>query len=62
MAFRSGIRLVLILACCSAGALLLEAPVLARILGVLALFFIAVTAVEYWNAWRLRRRARKAAL
>lgn len=62
MAARSGTRLVLFFALCSAGALLLEMRLLAKILGVLALFFTAVTVVEYWNARRLRRPASKSAL
>jgi hypothetical protein len=58
-AARSGIRLVMFLAFCSAGALLLGARALAEISGVLALFFTAVALLEYWNAWRFKRRVRK---
>jgi hypothetical protein len=61
-AARSGTRLVLFLAVCSAGAFLLEGRLLAKISGVLALVFTAVTIVEYWNAWRLGRRTRKSAV
>jgi hypothetical protein len=53
----SGTALVLTLAATSAGALLLGSRAVAKVLGLLALFFAAVTMVEYWNARRLGRRA-----
>ena len=53
---QSGGRLVAFLLVICAFSIFLNILLLAKISGVLALFFTAVTALEYWNVWRLKNR------
>ncbi len=52
---RSGARLISFLLVVCVFAMFFKVLWLAKISGVLALFFTAVTTLEYWNVWRLKR-------
>ena len=52
---RSGLKLVAFLALVAIVAFLLGVAWLAKLAGVAAGFFVVVTALEAWNARRLRR-------
>ena len=54
---RSGIKLVTFFAIVTAVAALLLPKWVAEIAAVLGLFFLAITILEYWNVWRLKRRS-----
>ncbi len=53
---RSGIRLVAFLLLVVICAFLFDVLWLVKLGGVVAGFFALVTLLEYWNAWRLKRR------
>lgn len=53
---RSGVRLFTILVAVSLAAFAIGIFWLAKLLGVAAAFFFAVTGLEFWNAWRLKRQ------
>ena len=53
---RSGTRLVALLLAVCVCSVLFDFPVLAKMSGALALFFMLTTAGESWNVWRLKKR------
>jgi membrane protein implicated in regulation of membrane protease activity len=53
---KSGLRLVAFLALATVVASLSGVTWLGKMVGGVTVFFLVVSCVEYWNAWRLRRR------
>jgi lipopolysaccharide export LptBFGC system permease protein LptF len=56
---RSGIRLVLFLLAVPLLSVLLNIHWLRKVSLGLVVFFAAVTGLEYWNVWRLRRQRQR---
>ncbi len=61
LAARSGTRLAAILLGVCVCSALFDFPVLAKMSGILALFFALTAAGEYWNVWRLTKRQARGA-
>ena len=53
---KSGIKLILFLLVVTVSFYLWGPFWLSKLFGAVTLFFLAVTLLEYWNAWRLKRR------
>lgn len=55
LALRGGIRLVLFMMALGLCALFFNVMWAAKTIGILLLYFSAMTALEAWSVWRLRR-------